>query len=45
MYWDRDIETMERAALQRLQCDRLAAMLSRATQAPFYRGLLGSRGW
>ena len=41
MYWDKDIETMERAALQRLQRERLAATLSRAANAPFYRRLLG----
>ena len=39
MYWDKDIETMERGALQRLQSDRLAATLERAARAPFYRGL------
>ena len=32
---------MERAALQRLQRERLAATLSRAANAPFYRRLLG----
>ncbi len=40
MYWDRDIETMERSALQRLQTERLAATLDRAARAPFYRRLL-----
>ena len=44
MYWDRDIETMEPEALQRLQCSRLAATLERAARAPFYRGLLGHKG-
>ena len=44
MYWDRDIETMERSALQRLQVERLAATLDRAARAPYYRRLLEARG-
>ncbi|MGA2641867.1 MAG: phenylacetate--CoA ligase [Spirochaetia bacterium] len=44
MYWDRDIETMERSSLQRLQIERLAATLDRAARAPFYRRLLEKRG-
>ena len=42
MYWDRDIETLERSALDRMQSDRLSATLERAVQAPFYRERLGS---
>jgi phenylacetate-CoA ligase len=41
MYWDRDIETLARPALQRLQRERLAATLGRAANAPYYRRLLG----
>jgi phenylacetate-CoA ligase len=44
MYWDREIETMERSALQRLQSERLAVTLERAARAPFYRRLFGGRG-
>ena len=43
MYWDRDIETLERTALQRLQSERLAATLRRAANAPFYSRILGNR--
>jgi phenylacetate-CoA ligase len=42
MYWNREIETMERPALQRLQCERLAATLDRAAESPFYRRVLGA---
>ena len=38
MYWDKGIETLERASLQRLQADRLTATVQRAQCAPFYRG-------
>ncbi len=44
MYWDKDIETLERPALQRLQYERLAATLARAAKAPFYRGLFEKNG-
>jgi phenylacetate-CoA ligase len=38
MYWNKEIETMDRPALERLQAERLSAALKRARQAPFYRG-------
>jgi phenylacetate-CoA ligase len=43
MYWNREIETMERAALEKLQSERLAAVLRRARNAPFYRDLYAQR--
>jgi phenylacetate-CoA ligase len=39
MYWEKDIETMDRAALERLQAERLSETVTRARQAPFYRDL------
>jgi phenylacetate-CoA ligase len=44
MYWNTEIETMDRAALERLQVDRLTSALRRARQAPFYRELYEKRG-
>lgn len=44
MYWDKDIETMDRESLARLQCERLMATLERARQAPFYAALYGKNG-
>jgi phenylacetate-CoA ligase len=41
MYWEREIETLERPALQRLQANRLSVTLERASRAPFYRERLG----
>jgi phenylacetate-CoA ligase len=45
MYWDKDIETMERGALERLQLERVSATLQRAAQAPWYRDLFKERAW
>ena len=42
MYWDKDIETLERPALLRLQSGRLSATLERAARTPFYRGKLSA---
>jgi len=42
MYWDKDVETLERTALRRLQSDRLSATLERAARTPFYRERLGA---
>jgi len=42
MYWDKDIETLERSALRRLQSDRLSVTLDRAARTPFYRERLGT---
>ena len=44
MYWEKDIETLDRASLERLQLERLAAALRRAEKAPFYRKRFGEKG-
>ena len=44
MYWDKDIETMERCPLERLQLQRVSATLQRAGQAPWYRELFKKQG-
>ena len=52
MYWNRDLETMDRLTLERLQLERLNATLGRAVRAPLLpqahqtcprKGLLGHR--
>ncbi len=40
MYWNKEIETLDRESLQRLQLQRLARTLDRASKAPFYRDYL-----
>jgi len=42
MYWEKELETLERPALRRLQSDRLSATLERAARTPFYRERLGT---
>jgi phenylacetate-CoA ligase len=37
MYWDKDVETLDRSVLEKLQQDRLRATLARAAQAPSYK--------
>jgi len=44
MYWDKDIETMNRPALERLQLERLTAAFARARKAPFYAKRLADVG-
>ncbi len=44
MYWDKEIETLGRESLERLQLQRLNATLERASRAPFYRDRLGKEG-
>ena len=44
MYWNRDLETMDRLTLERLQLERLNATLGRAVRAPFYQGRFGANG-
>ncbi len=39
MYWDKEIETMPRAALGELQLKRLQNIVKRAAEAPFYKQL------
>ncbi|MBN1838301.1 MAG: phenylacetate--CoA ligase [Spirochaetales bacterium] len=41
MYWERELETMPREELSRLQLQRLNATIRRAGQGPFYRQSLG----
>jgi phenylacetate-CoA ligase len=40
MYWQKEIETLERNKLEELQTERLRATLARASNAPFYAGRL-----
>ena len=42
-YWNREIETLERSDLERLQLDRLNRTLERAAAAPYYRGRVPKR--
>jgi phenylacetate-CoA ligase len=42
-YWDKDIETMERAELDKLQLERLNETLKRAACSTFYKGKLPER--
>jgi len=44
MYWNKEIETMGRESLQRLQLQRLNATLEKASKAPFYRDRLAGNG-
>jgi phenylacetate-CoA ligase len=43
MYWNQEIETMDRSSLERLQLERLNATLARAARSPFYRQRFGGR--
>ncbi len=45
MYWNKDVETLDRGSLERLQLERLNATLERASQAPFYKRLLSRDGF
>jgi phenylacetate-CoA ligase len=36
MYWEKDIETMDRTELERMQTERLLQTLERAARSPFY---------
>jgi len=44
-YWNREIETLDRESLERLQLERLRRTLQRASKAPFYRDRLGGDGF
>jgi phenylacetate-CoA ligase len=44
-YWNPEVETLSRPALEELQRDRLLETLRRAAQAPFYRNTLGPEPW
>ncbi|MDL2222633.1 phenylacetate--CoA ligase [Bacteroidales bacterium OttesenSCG-928-M11] len=44
MYWQKDIETIERSKLEKLQVERLRETISRAKQSPFYSQVLKEKG-
>jgi phenylacetate-CoA ligase len=44
MYWDKEIETMDRTALERMQVERLAQTLDRASRSPYYAERLKAAG-
>jgi phenylacetate-CoA ligase len=44
MHWNKEIETLDRGSLERLQLQRLNTTLERASKAPFYRERLGKDG-
>ncbi len=44
MFWQKEIETLERAGLEKLQLERLTSTLKLAAQAPFYRELFSRCG-
>ncbi|WP_448382366.1 phenylacetate--CoA ligase family protein [Desulfosoma sp.] len=44
-YWNPEVETLSRTALEQLQRERLLETLRRAAQAPFYRNSLGPEPW
>lgn len=44
-FWNREVETLSRKALEELQRERLDQTLRRAVQAPFYRDTLGLEPW
>ncbi len=37
MFWDKDIETIDRASLEKLQLDKLQKALAAASRTPFYK--------
>ncbi len=45
MYWNKEMETLDRRSLERLQLRRLNSTLHRASQAPFYREHPGREGF
>ena len=45
MYWNKDVETLERGTLEHLQLERLNRTLERASRAPFYRERLCGNGF
>ncbi len=44
MYWEKDIETMDRGCLEKLQAARLGETLERAKKSPYYGRLFAERG-
>ncbi|HVO39082.1 MAG TPA: phenylacetate--CoA ligase [Spirochaetia bacterium] len=45
MYWNKDLETLDRGRLESLQLQRLNATLEKASRAPFYKTLLSRDGF
>jgi phenylacetate-CoA ligase len=44
MYWEKEIETMDRTALERMQVERLTQTLERASRSPYYAERLKAAG-
>ncbi|HQP27626.1 MAG TPA: phenylacetate--CoA ligase [Syntrophales bacterium] len=44
MYWEKEIETMDRTALERMQVERLTQTLDRASRSPYYAERLKAAG-
>ena len=44
MYWEKEIETMDRTALERMQVERLSQTLDRASRSPYYAERLKAAG-
>jgi len=43
-YWDKEIETADRATLEKVQLERLGKTVSSAIKSPFYKRMLGEVG-
>jgi len=43
-YWNKEIETADRATIEKIQFERLGKTLSCALRSPFYKRLLGDAG-
>ncbi|MDL2255589.1 phenylacetate--CoA ligase [Parabacteroides sp. OttesenSCG-928-K15] len=43
-YWQKDIETMSREGLEKLQVERLKKTIAQAANSPFYKKLFSERG-
>jgi len=43
-YWNKEIETADRATIEKIQLERLGKTVSCAFQSPFYKRLLGEAG-
>jgi len=44
LYWEKEIETMSRTALEKLQAERLNRTMANAFRAPYYHALYGGDG-
>ena len=43
-YWNKEIETADRATLEKIQLERLGKTISSALKSPFYKRMLGEVG-